>query len=116
MISALRYTFADTNEVYDEHLGPVVAQMLTRMLNETELDNRRLALTTLSSAAHNKPELIMPHLEKLLPLAIRETHIQEDLIRDVQMGPFRHKVDDGLEVRKVCATCQIYRSSYSNNF
>ena len=101
VISALRYTFADTDEMYDEYLGPVVIEMLTTMLNETELDNRRLALTTLSSAVHNKPTLIMPHLEKLLPLVIRETFVQENLIRDVQMGPFRHKVDDGLEVRKV---------------
>lgn len=101
VISALRYTFADADEIYDEYLGPVVIEMLTTMLNETELDNRRLALTTLSSAVHNKPRLIMPHLEKLLPLVIRETFVQENLIRDVQMGPFRHKVDDGLEVRKV---------------
>ena len=108
VISALRYTFADADGMYDEHLGPVVVQMLATMLNETELDNRRLALTTLSSAAHNKPEMIMSHLEKLLPSVVRETYVQENLIRDVQMGPFRHKVDDGLEVRKVCTVCPTY--------
>jgi len=74
--------------------------MLTTMLNETDLENRRLALTTLNSATHNKPDLVLPHLDTLLPLAMKETVPNPALIREVQMGPFKHKVDDGLELRK----------------
>ncbi len=101
VISALRYTFADADERYNEHLRPIVMEMLTSMLNEDDLENRRLALTTLSSAAHNKPDLIQPHLAQLMPLAIKETIIKPELVREVAMGPFKHKVDDGLELRKV---------------
>ncbi|KAF1982429.1 TIP120-domain-containing protein [Aulographum hederae CBS 113979] len=99
-ISAFRYTFADTDETYDAYLAPIVIGMLTTMLNENDLDNRRLALTTLNSATHNKPDLVLPHLEQLLPLAMKETVINPNLIREVTMGPFKHKVDDGLEIRK----------------
>ncbi|KAI9867835.1 MAG: hypothetical protein M1813_007657 [Trichoglossum hirsutum] len=99
-ISATRYTFADTDDSYDDLLKPVIVNMLITMLNDSELENRRLALTTLNSAAHNKPGLILPHLGQLTPLVIKESKIKPELIREVQMGPFRHKVDDGLEVRK----------------
>ena len=29
--------------------------------------------------------------------------LQKELIREVEMGPFKHTVDDGLDIRKVCA-------------
>lgn len=100
VISALRYTFSDTDTTYDMYLQPIIVPMLTTMLNETDLDNRRIALTTFNSAAHNKPGLIMPHLGELLPLALKETIVRSELVREVTMGPFKHKVDDGLELRK----------------
>ncbi|KAF1958062.1 TIP120-domain-containing protein [Byssothecium circinans] len=100
VISALRYTLADTDEAYDEYLRPIVVPMLVMMLNEIDLENRRLALTTFNSAMHNKPDIILPALDQLLPLAMKETEVNQDLIREVQMGPFKHKVDDGLEIRK----------------
>jgi cullin-associated NEDD8-dissociated protein 1 len=101
VVSALRFTLADTDNTYDVYLQPIVVPMLTSMLNDADLDNRRAALTTFNSALHNKPELILPHLDEILPLTMRETVIKPELIREVQMGPFKHKVDDGLELRKV---------------
>ena len=74
--------------------------MLTTMLSDENLDNRRLALTTFNSAARNKLELITPHLSEILPLTMKETIIRPELVREVTMGPFKHKVDDGLELRK----------------
>ncbi|KAF2024087.1 TIP120-domain-containing protein [Setomelanomma holmii] len=100
VISALRYTFSDTDEAYDEYLRPIVVPMLVQMLNEPDLENRRLALMTFNSAMHNKRDIILPALDQLLPLAMKETVVKPELIREVQMGPFKHKVDDGLEIRK----------------
>src|SRR5690606_5892784 len=42
----------------------------------------------------------LSYLGNLLPLVYRESQIRPELVREVQMGPFKHKVDDGLEVRK----------------
>lgn len=61
---------------------------------------RRLALSALNSAARTKPHLIREHLPALLPSLYKETIINPDLIRTVQMGPWTHKVDDGLDARK----------------
>lgn len=69
---------------------------------------RRLALSTLNSAAHNKPHLVREHLTTLLPELYDQTVIDESLIRMVEMGPFKHKVDDGLDIRKVSLDCPFY--------
>ena len=40
------------------------------------------------------------HLPALLPILYSETVVKPDLIRTVQMGPWQHKVDEGLDARK----------------
>jgi len=79
------------------------------MLKDKDLENRRLALTTLNSAVHSKPELIRPYLGQLIPVVIKESFVKPELVREVAMGPFKHKVDDGLEVRKVRNTWHIHQ-------
>ena len=109
VIQAIRFTFAESDDAYDEVLKPVLVKMLTTMLNDQNLENRRLALTTLNSATANKSDIVLPQLAQLIPLVMKESRVNSDLIREVQMGPFKHKVDDGLELRKVrnpfCITC-----------
>jgi cullin-associated NEDD8-dissociated protein 1 len=102
IIQAIRYTLPDSDENFDTVLETTLIQMLTVMLTDSEIENRRLALTTLNSAAHNKPDLIIPNLGRLLPLVMQESVVKPELIREVTMGPFKHKIDDGLEVRKAC--------------
>ncbi|RDW88802.1 hypothetical protein BP6252_00834 [Coleophoma cylindrospora] len=108
VIQAIRYTLPDSDETFDAMLKSTLIDMLSVMLHDSELENRRLALTTLNSAAHNKPDVILPHLNKLLPLVMKESVTKPEYIREVMMGPFKHKVDDGLEVRK-----SAYETLYS---
>lgn len=108
VIQAIRYTLPDGDEAFDVVLRTYLIDMLTIMMHDPDLENQRLALTTLNSAAHNKPDLILPHLGQLLPLVMEASMIKPDLIREVMMGPFKHKVDDGLEVRK-----SAYETLYS---
>lgn len=54
----------------------------------------------LNYAAHNKPSLIRDVLPDHLGAVYGETKIRNELIRIVDLGPFKHKVDDGLETRK----------------
>ncbi|EPQ61385.1 hypothetical protein GLOTRDRAFT_30890 [Gloeophyllum trabeum ATCC 11539] len=99
VVSAIRYTFSDPSRSYDELLAPVIIDFLS-LMHDTDLTVRRLALSALNSAARTKPHLIRDHLDALLPSLYKETVINPDLIRTVQMGPWTHKVDDGLETRK----------------
>ncbi|KAG5459633.1 MAG: cullin-associated NEDD8-dissociated protein 1-like protein [Olpidium bornovanus] len=128
VITAIKYTFTDTGVDYDELLRPQRLGLYASEAAESsasgastrdELTNlsprlqnvRRLALSTLNSAAHNKPHLLYDLLRDLLPLLYNETIVKPELIRMVEMGPFKHKVDDGLEIRKVRdVTCLLYKS------
>ncbi|KAJ5178539.1 Armadillo-like helical [Penicillium coprophilum] len=100
VISAFRYTLADSSDAFNDVLRPLMVPLLTKMLCDSDLGNHRLALTTLNSAIHNKMDLLLPHLDELLPAVLGDTQIKPELIREVQMGPFKHKVDDGLDLRK----------------
>lgn len=71
----------------------------------SDLNVRRAALVTFNTAAHNKPMLIRDLLTDMLPLLYRETLIRKELIREVEMGPFKHMEDDGLDLRKVAFEC-----------
>ncbi|KAJ5690746.1 hypothetical protein N7462_005138 [Penicillium macrosclerotiorum] len=100
VISAFRYTLADSSDAYNDVLRPLILPLLTAMLGDKNLANHRLALTTLNSAIHNKMNLLLHSLDELLPSVFGDTQVKPELIREVQMGPFKHKVDDGLDLRK----------------
>jgi cullin-associated NEDD8-dissociated protein 1 len=110
VISAFRYTLADPSDSYNDVLRPLMVPLLTNMLADGDLGNHRLALTTLNSAIHNKMDLLLPHLDELLPAVLGDTKVKPELIREVQMGPFKHKVDDGLDLRKVSIRCPYQKT------
>jgi len=99
VVAAVRYTFADTTQSYDELLSPLIIQFMS-LVHDPDLAVRRLTLSTLNAAARNKPHLVRDHLAGLMPLLYQETIQKPDLIRIVEMGPWKHRVDDGLEARK----------------
>jgi len=99
VVAAIRYTFADNAQSYDDLLSPLIVEFLS-LVHDQDLTVRRLALSTLNAAARNKPQLIREHLPTLMPLLYRETVLNENLVRIVEMGPWKHRVDDGLEARK----------------
>jgi len=75
-------------------------------LTDPDLNVRRVALVTFNSAAHNKPSLVKGDiLATVLPHVYAETKTRRELIREVEMGPFKHTVDDGLDLRKAAFEC-----------
>ncbi|KAM5381105.1 hypothetical protein ACJZ2D_003021 [Fusarium nematophilum] len=99
-VQAVRYTLPESDENFDAMLRNVLIDMLLTMLQDSDMDIRRLAMTTLTTAARFKPDLIHPHLGELMPFVLNESVVKKELVREVMMGPFKHTVDDGLEVRK----------------
>lgn len=104
VIAALRFTFTNDSTTYDELLAPLIVEFF-KLMHDSDLGVRRLALSSLNSAAHNKPHLVRSHLDTLLPELYAQTEIDTSLIRMVEMGPFKHKVDDGLDIRKTAYEC-----------
>ena len=66
-------------------------------------------LRTLNTIARNKPRFVKEAQEvdgsSLLTIVYRETVPNPEHIRTVQIGPFKHKVDDGLELRMAAYEC-----------
>lgn len=99
-------------------------------IQDPDINVRRVALVTFNSAAHNKPSLVRDLLlptsatsaangggdepmvttagaadRTLIQHLYNETKIRKELIREVEMGPFKHTVDDGLDLRKAAFEC-----------
>ena len=100
VISAFRFSLSNSSSGYNLALARTIVPLLKKMLSDPDLGNRRLAVTTLTAAIQNKPGFILPDLNQLLPVVLADTHIKPELIRNVRIGPFTHKEDSGLDLRK----------------
>ncbi|VDQ06616.1 unnamed protein product [Trichobilharzia regenti] len=95
---------------------PALIDFLGR-LADPELSVRRAALVALNTVAHHRPGLVRPLLNvpiqlpgtsqtsTLLDMLCTETVVRKELIREVEMGPFKHHEDDGLDLRKCAFEC-----------
>nr|CAD2136226.1 unnamed protein product [Meloidogyne enterolobii] len=105
VVTALRFLIAEQPRTsVDEHLRPVLGQFFAA-IRDNDLNVRRVAIVTLNSAVHNKPKLIKEYLPSLLQALYEETKVKQELVREVEMGPFKHVVDDGLDLRKAAFEC-----------
>lgn len=104
IVAAIKFTISDQPQPIDELLRQCIGQFLAS-LQDQDIHVRRVALITLNSAAHNKPSLIVDLLPSVMPLLYQETLVKPELIREVEMGPFKHQVDDGLDSRKAAFEC-----------
>lgn len=104
VIAAIKFTISDQPQPFDDLLRQHIGEFLIG-LQDSDIEVRRSALILFNSAAHNKPSLIIDLLPSILPLLYQETKLKPDLIRQVEMGPFKHQVDDGLDSRKAAFEC-----------
>ncbi|KAJ8260325.1 hypothetical protein GJAV_G00179670 [Gymnothorax javanicus] len=104
VVTAIKFTIVDQPQPIDTLLKGCIGDFL-KTLKDPDLNVRRVALVMFNSAAHNKPALIRGLLGSVLPHLYAETQVRKELIREVEMGPFKHTVDDGLDVRKAAFEC-----------
>ncbi|KAK1906373.1 Cullin-associated NEDD8-dissociated protein 1 [Dissostichus eleginoides] len=104
VVTAVKFTISDHPQPIDPLLKNCIGDFL-KTLEDPDLNVRRVALVTFNSAAHNKPSLIRELLDSVLPQLYNETKVRKELIREVEMGPFKHTVDDGLDLRKAAFEC-----------
>jgi len=99
VVTALKFSIVEKQQEVDQLLLPEMATFLD-LLKDKDLNVRKNTLLTLNYIAHNKPILIRNVLPDYLALIFGESKVKPELIREVDLGPFKHKVDDGLEIRK----------------
>ncbi|KAL2339325.1 hypothetical protein Fmac_013771 [Flemingia macrophylla] len=104
VVIAVKYSIVERPERIDEIIYPEITSFLM-LIKDNDRHVRRAAVLALSTFAHNKPNLIKGLLPDLLPLLYDQTIVKQELIRTVDLGPFKHIVDDGLELRKAAFEC-----------
>ncbi|CAI7847637.1 unnamed protein product, partial [Closterium sp. NIES-53] len=104
VVASLKFTLTDSAQPIDDHLKPHLASFLF-LLRDSDRHVRRAAVLALTTAAHNKPGLVEDLLPELLPLLYDQMRVKPEMIRTVDLGPFKHTVDDGLELRKAAFDC-----------
>merc|ERR1711981_1549424 len=104
VVTAMKFTISDQPQPINTLLRSSIGDFL-ETLKDADLNVRRVALVAFNSAAHNKPSLIRDLLRSLLPQLYNETQKRKELVREVEMGPFKHEVDDGLDLRKAAFEC-----------
>lgn len=80
---------------------------ILNLLQQNELGVRNAALLMVYSAVHHMPQLMAGHMDQISPALFDVSSLK--LERKVDLGPFTHKVDDALPLRKaalsIFATC-----------
>lgn len=105
VISAVKYTITEQPRDIDQKLKVDLQDFLSQLNKKEDVSVRRAAILLLNSAAHNKPKLVQDYLDKILPNLYAECVFDKSLVREIQLGPFKHKIDDGLELRKSAFEC-----------
>lgn len=99
--------FAIGGYISPTELAPFMPTFL-RLLQENDLAVKNIALLMVYSAVHHTPQLVVGLMrEQILP-QIYEL-VQLNMERTINLGPFKHTVDDALPLRKaalsIFATC-----------
>lgn len=88
------------------HLKQIDIPSFLALLSDPKIQVIKSAIAFMNSEAHNNADALKRHLTKeVLESLYKETKIRQDLIREVMMGPFKHTIDDGLEIRKAAFEC-----------
>eukprot|EP00755_Sulcionema_specki_P015552 Sspe_Gene.9751::Locus_3281_Transcript_1_1_Confidence_1.000_Length_3963::g.9751::m.9751/K17263/CAND1; cullin-associated NEDD8-dissociated protein 1 len=113
MLSALKYAISEPHFRYDG-LETDLKEFLLYMSKPSGLsaaDNasnvriRRAAVQLFTAVVHCKPDMAKADLRLYIDALLSQTQVDQELIRSVNLGPFVHKVDDGLELRKSAFEC-----------
>jgi len=104
VITALRFALAPNTDhvLLRESLGAFL-----NLLKDENLTVRRQVMLTVNALAHANIDLLSPATlkELILPILYVEIEPNEKYIRVLDLGPFKHKVDDGLPLRKAAFQC-----------
>jgi cullin-associated NEDD8-dissociated protein 1 len=102
--TAVKFTIFEkslpVDKVLKEHIGAFLD-----LLSDPEIPVRKAVMLSLNYVAHHKPKIIRDVLGKYLPNLYGESKIKKELIKEVDLGPFKHKVDAGIELRQASFEC-----------
>lgn len=107
VVSALKYAITSDATAHPE-IDELLAQHISTffdLLKDKETSVRHATLLTFNYLSSHRPALVRPVLAQYLPILYGETAQKPELITVVKLGPFEHKVDNGLILRQAAYEC-----------
>eukprot|EP00484_Ammonia_sp_Unknown_P008564 CAMPEP_0197075724 /NCGR_PEP_ID=MMETSP1384-20130603/211754_1 /TAXON_ID=29189 /ORGANISM="Ammonia sp." /LENGTH=1301 /DNA_ID=CAMNT_0042514573 /DNA_START=883 /DNA_END=4788 /DNA_ORIENTATION=- len=102
MATAIKYSLNKSNKY---QLPQNVVAAFLKTLSDGDLLVKRQSFLSINTILRVNSRLIIADLETILPILYQGTVTNQELIREVDLGPFKHRVDDGLPLRKAAFTC-----------
>ncbi len=105
VVSSLRFAVsassAGTSAVssFSSDLEPVLFDFI-KLADDPDVTVSKSALEAVNAIARSMPSLLAPYVDQILPLIYKRTVKNPDLVRVVDLGPFQHEEDFGLDLRK----------------
>mmetsp|Transcript_840 Transcript_840/g.1414 ORF Transcript_840/g.1414 Transcript_840/m.1414 type:complete len:1307 (+) Transcript_840:70-3990(+) len=100
--TSMRYYFTRYNGA--DFTSPLVVQPFLALLGDDDIEVCRASTHMVNAAVHYNPALVADSLEKdVVPHILKTLSLKRE--RVVDLGPFKHKVDDALPLRKAALTC-----------
>jgi len=97
--TALKYTIFEKTLPIDKVLKEHISAFF-ELLSDPALEVRKAILVSLNHVGHHKAKIVRDALPKYLNLLYGETKPKPELIKEIVLGPFKHKVDTGLDTRQ----------------
>jgi cullin-associated NEDD8-dissociated protein 1 len=74
-------------------------------MSDANVNVRAAVVKTLNAVTHRESTLVTPLMADVLPVLLTQTAIVPELVRVMDLGAFKHTVDEGLDCRKAAFEC-----------
>lgn len=102
---SLKYAIVDTSDPELDALLSTEVKSFLNLLKDSEIVVRHSSLLTFNHIVHHKPQLIRGCLDEYFQTLYGETVKKPELITTVELGPFKHEVDNGQPLRQAAFEC-----------
>jgi len=99
IVAAIKFILAYDDVISIELIESLLLQVFNKISDEN-LKIKQISIITLITVLNNQLNLLVPYLPNLLPIIYEELPAKKEYQETIQIGPFKHKVDKALEVRK----------------
>lgn len=100
--AAVKFAVSSTSNSgaeFAKSLKPVII-VFVRLIDDSEVTVAKSALQAMNAVARSRPSLLVPHIAAVHQLVFSRLKKNKEFVRVVDLGPFKHEEDFGLEMRK----------------
>ena len=106
LVSAIKFTvLASERGELTKIRDQLRLENFMRAIADTDVNVRTAVIKTMNAITHRESTLIAPLLAEIMPKLLEQTVIVPELVRVMDLGAFKHTVDDGLDCRKAAFEC-----------